>query len=303
MKLILASNILEHPGFVDFVKDASIRHSNAAFVVTGDLLNVFPEPGENIEGSIAHNLYGHIIRQGLDELIRTGMRESGSSCLLPSLKDLFHPSGVGFYKAKAMARERYRHLFRVIEKSLKFLLGPRFFYIPGHMDYPLEAAAEIASCDHLRQVDQEILTIAGTKIGALGGIPNTAHPFRGVTEISPYEMHEKEYERRLNLLWGVDVLLTQLSPSESPALELFVRESPLRVLVCRAPFNFKKAHDFRGALEAVTLYGKTIVNVRPFDYPKNDYLVLDLKNLESIQHFEWQARNRQPFESAELSST
>ena len=289
MKLILASNILEHRGFGNFVSDSLLRHPNAAFAVTGDLLNVFPEPGEDVRGSISFELYGDIVTKGLNELIRTGMREVATSCLLPLLRDMFYPTGTGFNRAKHIARQRYRNLFRHVEKALQYQVGERFFYIPGNMDYPLEAATEISPYKHLRQVDFEILDLGGAKIGCLGGIPNAAHPFRGIVEISPNEMHENEYERRLNLLWGVDVLLTHLSPSESPAIDAFIRESPLKVLICRAAFNFKRTSDFRGALEAVSLHGKTVINIRPFDYPKNSYLVLDLEDLSSIEHCIWEA--------------
>jgi hypothetical protein len=296
MKLILASNILEHRGFVDFVTDTSARHPDALFAVTGDLLNVFPEPGEDIRGSISFEIYNEIIEEGLHELIRTQMRKAGESVLLPVLRDMFYPSGIGFYKAKQIARTRYRDFFRKLEKALPFRPLPSFFYIPGNMDYPLEAAAELAQSQSIRQIDCEFLDLAGTKIGALGGIPNSAHPFSGIVEISPYEMHEKEYARRLNMLWGVDVLLTHLSPGESLAIDDFILHSPIKVLICRAPFNFKRDHDFRGPLEVRTCHGKTVINVRPFDYPSNSYFVLDLQNLNSVAHFTWRAQLREPYQ-------
>ena len=58
MKLVLASNILEHPAFARFLQSAVARVPDAAICVTGDLLNVFPEPGEDLQGSIVHELYG-----------------------------------------------------------------------------------------------------------------------------------------------------------------------------------------------------------------------------------------------------
>lgn len=297
VKLILASNVLEHPGFTEFMRDVSSQHSNSIFAVTGDLLNVFPEPGEDIQGSICHELFGEIVETGLNALIESRFRDVDQSALVPMLKEVFYPHGKHFDDAKKIARARYRRLFQGFEKALRFKESayPAFIYIPGNMDYPDQAAVEIADSRLFRQIDCEVIQIDGVKIGALGGIPNSTHPFSGIAEISPYEMHVKEYERRLEMLWGVDVLMTHLSPAESPSIDRFLRESPLKLLICRAPFDFQRKADFRGALELVSHYEKTVLMVRPFDYPKNSYFVVDLQggfDPSRIQRHIWTAQPR-----------
>ncbi len=269
MQLILASNVLEHKHFPDFMRDMRARHRGAWCVISGDLLNVFPEPGEDLCGSIFHELYGDVIVSGLDALVRDRFKSVKDSILLPFLRNMFLPTGSHYQQAKEIAQRRYRRLFDRIENA-------RVLFIPGNMDFPRESEKCIIGRPNLVQLDQEILEISSYKIGGVGGIPNTCHPFRGLVEISPYEMHEEEYRRRLFALTGVDVLLTHLSPEESPALAEFLRDTPVKLLICRAPFNFARSSDFRGALQVHEVSGKSVVHVRPFDYPVNNYYVLNL---------------------------
>ncbi len=294
MQIVLLSNILEHASFPDFLRDVSALHPKAIFLVTGDLLNVFPEPGENLRGSIFYELYGEMIVSGMDDLIRTGFHNVPASIFIEPLSQMFMPTGKNFKKACLIAAERYRHFFVQVEKVLANCTGNmRFLFVPGNMDYPFLSWQETYSNPLFTQLDNAVLEINGVKIGGLGGIPNNAHPFREVAEISPYEMHEFEYARRLNLLCGVDILLTHLSPDECPMLRDFLKTSPLQLLICRAPFNFKRTHDFRGELKMQTEQAKSVIFVRPFDYPVNNYGVIyvqpDQLNPPAMMLHRWHA--------------
>ncbi len=278
MQIILLSNMLEHAAFPDFLRDVSVLHPKAKFLVTGDLLNIFPEPGEDLRGSIFYELYGEMIVPGMDYLVRTGFHNIETSVFIDPLWQMFAPMGKNFKKACAIAAQRYRRFFAQVEKILANGANEmRFLFIPGNMDYPYLSWQETYGNPLFLQLDNAVLEINGVKIGGLGGIPNNAHPFRGVAEISPYEMHESEYARRLNLLCGVDVLLTHLSHEECPALRNFLKISPLQLLICRAPFNFKRTHDFRGELKMQTEQSKSVIFIRPFDYPVNNYGIIHIE--------------------------
>ena len=291
MKLILASNVLEHPAFADFARAALDRYPDAGFLVSGDLLNVFPEPGENLEGSIFHELYGgNLITSEMERLVETRFKDASSSPFLGPLRDMFLPTGPRFADATAMARARYDILWSKLRPVTR---SHAFHCIPGNMDYPRLLEQTSASYPQVQMMDGNVVVIDGVRVGGVGGVPNTAHPFRGITEISPYEMTDAEYERRLQALWGVDILVTHLSPQECPALETFVKTSPLQVLICRAPFNFNRASDFRGKREIQQLEGKSILQVRPFDFPVNEAFVLNveegkLSNPLDVEVFRWQ---------------
>ena len=68
MELVLVSNVLEHAGFPDFVRAVSKAHPNASILSTGDFLNVFPEPGEDLRASIFYELFGGAIDTEMDRL-------------------------------------------------------------------------------------------------------------------------------------------------------------------------------------------------------------------------------------------
>ncbi|MGI9279418.1 MAG: metallophosphoesterase family protein [Endozoicomonas sp.] len=274
MKFLLASNTLEHFAFKDFIRAALHTHTNAHILFTGDLLNVFPEPGENLEGSIFFELFGDIMVREMKSLIHSRFRDVQNSKLTPLLKQMFQPMGDFSNEAKQIARQRYSSLFTELEESLG---EQNLWFIPGNMDYPDLAEGHTFNSTRLIQLDQSWFEADGLKVSGLGGIPNTAHPFRNVTEISPYEMCETEYLHRLNKMVGTDVLLTHLSPDEFPPLKDFLMETQARLLICRAPFDFRRQSDFRGALKVRDYAdGKSVIMVRPFDYPSNQAYVLDL---------------------------
>jgi len=95
-------------------------------------------------------------------------------------------------------------------------------------------------------------------------------------DISPNEMSEAEYARRLRRLAGVDVLCTHVSPDEAPALGRFLDEGGARILVCRAPFDFSGARGYRGPSSVHRRGDAFVITVRPFEWPNGSALVLDL---------------------------
>lgn len=272
MKFILASNILEHHAFSNFISDTLINYPRAEFLVAGDLLNIFPEPGEYLEGSIFYELYGELINE-LDYLVKNNFKGVEKSPLIKPLQDIILPVGKHFFDAQIIAIHRYKKFFNKIERSLR---NNQLYFIPGNMDYPILSKYLTIDSPYIHQIDNEILEKDGVIIGGIGGVPNTNHPFRGIVEISPYEMTEAEYERRLKNLWGVDVLITHVSPEECLILNEFLANSPLKLLICRAPFNFRRQSDFRGPLELYGIGDKYVIKVRPFEYPQNQAYVIDL---------------------------
>lgn len=272
MKCVLAANTMEHPGFVSFVQAAARAYPGAAFIVCGDLLNVFPEPGEDIAGSIFSAIYGPAFGDELDRLRLNYFRDVHKSPLIPQLREIFLPQGATYTQAMALASHRYTHIFAALSQASG---NNELYYIPGNMDYPELSALFSAAYPNVFQLDGEIVDVGGVRLAGVGGIPSSAQPFGRVTPISPYEMTEEAYERRLAACWGADILVSHLSPAESPALDSFLRESPVRALICRAPFSLQEAGSCRGMSQCDYIEGKLVVRVRPFDYPENFAFVVD----------------------------
>lgn len=278
MQAILLSNMLEHDQFPKFLKQTAHEHPEAVFVVMGDLLNIFPEPGEDLKGSIFYDIYGDMIFDAMDDLVKTQFKFVDKSPFVGPLEEIFLPTGKHFAQALEMAQVRYKRFFANIADALSAFAGElKFLFIPGNMDYPYLSAIEVAPNPLFLQLDNAVFARDGVKIGGVGGNPNTAHPFRGVVEISPYEMHEAEYKRRLWALEGIDVLFTHLSPFESPDMQEFLKDSKVQLSVCRAPFNFKRASDFRGELKIQSEQGKSVIMVRPFDFPEHHYFKVNIE--------------------------
>jgi hypothetical protein len=304
MKIILASNVLEHPAFTRFIEEAVRRVPGAAVLVTGDLLNVFPEPGEDLEGSVFHELFGgDLITKEMDRQLVERFRNVRGSRFIEPLRAMFGPTGARCEDATRSADARYGRLLPRLSAAAG---ASDFYFIPGNMDYPRLAERHCVRLPNMHMLDVEVANLGGLRIGGLGGVPNTVHPFRGVVEISPYEMTEAEYGRRLRSLHGVDVLVTHVSPAECPVLDDFLMSGPTQVLICRAPFDFQRAHDFRGAMEVQHRGEKTVVFVRPFDHPVNAAVVVDssqdLGSAEAYSVLRWRDahnhRERGAFSSA-----
>jgi hypothetical protein len=274
MLFVLVSNVLEHPGFPAFLRAATEAHPRAAVLCAGDLLNIFPEPGEDFAGSMFHEIFGARVVDEVRRLVATGFSAADESWLIEPLRDMFLPGGTSTRRALGIADARYARQFAAMDAALA---GRPFYFIDGNMDYPSLTRVRAAETESLVPITDEVVDAGGVKLAGLGGIPNTAHPFRGVVEISPNEMSEAEYERRLSRLAGVDVLCTHLSPEEAPALADYLAEGGARVLVCRAPFDFRREGCYRGHSTVRRLGDAWVVTIRPFEWPAGSALVLDVE--------------------------
>lgn len=290
MQLILAANTIENAHFPVFVHDAMQTYPNAAVALTGDLLNVFPEPGEDFESSIFYEIYGELLPQEMHRLHAQHFNDIQNSTLIAPLHEFFDPDGRTYCQALALASRRYARVFGEMSRALR---GRMLYYIPGNMDYPRLGALFASSCPNIQQLDGEIMDIQGVRVAGVGGIPHSCQPFHEVAPISPYEVTDLAFERSLKAVWGAEILISHLSPAESPVLEAFVRESPVRMVICRAPFNLQSMNDCRGASQYEHSEGKWIVRVRAFEYPKNDAFVVDFSPDvmidPSIEEYCWQA--------------
>jgi hypothetical protein len=220
-----------------------------------------------------HAIFGARVVDEVRRLVETGFTAADDSWLVEPLRDMFLPEGRIARRALALADARYARIFAGIAGALA---GRSFYFIDGNMDYPALSRERAAVAPGLVPIAETVVTVDGITLAGLGGIPNTAHPYRGVVEISPNEMSEEEYERRLESLPAVDVLCTHLSPEEAPALGRFLDRGGARVLVCRAPFDFRDARDFRGR-NAIRRRGDAhVITVRPFEWPNGGAFVLDL---------------------------
>ena len=294
MRLILAANTLENPGFPSFVRDCTASHPDAAVLVCGDLLNVFPEPGEDICGSIAYELYGEQVREGLRRLHEQNFADAGQSPLVHILRQLFADPGPQRARAAALAAARYKKVFASLATTHR--RAPLVF-IPGNMDYPQVAAQLLQRAQGITMLNGTQTLLGGLQLGGLGGIPSSAQPLHGIAPISPYELSDAAYEAQMRAIWGAEVVLSHLSPSESPALLEFVRRSPVRLLVCRAPFLLQQAGNCRGRSHFTWEAGKMIASVRPFDTPHNEAYMVDLEGGETaaptMQIYSWEASQAQ----------
>jgi hypothetical protein len=294
MRLILAANTLENPGFEAFVSDCTAAYPDAAVLVCGDLLNVFPEPGEDIAGSIAYELYGEPVREELNRLHAQNFADAQRSPLVCILHQLFLDPGPQRARAAAIAAARYEKIFAKLTAARRH--APLLF-IPGNMDYPQVAARLLRHAPDIAMLDGTKALLGGLLLGGLGGIPSSAQPLHGIAPISPYELSDAAYEAQMQAIWGAEVVLSHLSPSESPALQDFVRRSPVRLLICRAPFMLQRAGNCRGRSQLSWEAGKMIVAVRPFDYPRNEAYMVDLEaggNAAPTVHiYSWEASRAQ----------
>src|SRR5690348_16946308 len=107
MKFILAANTMEHPAFSTFVRDAATDHPEAAFIICGDLLNVFPEPGEDLRSSIFYEIYGDILVEELERLRADHFTTVSSSPIIGPLREIFCEDGRTYQQGLALASRRY----------------------------------------------------------------------------------------------------------------------------------------------------------------------------------------------------
>lgn len=274
-EIILASNTLEHKGFPKFLIGMAEKHPASSVYMTGDLLNIFPEPGEDLEGSMHYEIFGDVLKVELDRLVGTGFQNIHESVFIEHLNHMFQPFGKHYDRCHEMGWKRYETMFSAIDDMMSAFPDFSLVVVPGNMDYPDMLRLMEAKFAWLKILDGDFITINGVSLAGVGGNPNNLMPFRGSAEISPYEMAPAEYLRRLKRLKKSDVLLTHVTAMECDLLMSTFKESSIKMVISRAPFNFKaEPGNYRGALQVNQFEDKRCVSVRPFDYPRNEYFVL-----------------------------
>jgi hypothetical protein len=260
MKFILSSNVLESAGYINFLEEALVSYPEANFIVTGDLLNIFPETKEHLQDSIFYELYGRLVLDEMDKLKTSMFRMNRISPFAKSLHEMFSPLGEFYQKTQAMAVRRYERIFSHMEA----ILGQnKLYYIAGDMDYPglMECVTRGASC--FKSIDCKVVTVDGTKIAGIGGTPENIRPIPGIVDSTPNVMAPAELNRRLKTIWGVDVLITHVCPDECSELRDFIKKSKVKLVICKAPFVRKNQENHRGKLEISTIKDTHIIKVRP----------------------------------------
>src|SRR5689334_11626280 len=111
MRFVLAANTMEHPGFPGFARDALAAHPDAALVICGDLLNIFPEPGEDLRGSIFYQLYGEFIVEEMEILRANQFATVHTSRFIELLRELFTVGGKTHALGTSLASHRYDLVF------------------------------------------------------------------------------------------------------------------------------------------------------------------------------------------------
>ena len=222
MKFILSSNVLESTGYINFLEEALVNYPEASFIVTGDLLNTFPETREQLQDSMFYELYGRLILDEMDKLNTSMFRINRTSPFSKPLHEMFSPLGEYYQKTQTMAVRRYERMFSHMEA----ILGQnKMYYIAGDMDYSglMECVTRGSSC--FRSIDCKVITIDGTTIAGVGGTPENIKSVPGIIDLAPNEMAPAELNRKLKTIWGVDVLVTHVCPDESSELRDFIKKS------------------------------------------------------------------------------
>jgi len=154
-------------------------------------------------------------------------------------------------------------------------------FVPGDMDFPNLCEEITRPYSTIIPLDVTATIIEGVKVGGIGGINSNyveilkekALPY-GTKHLAVYECSNKDYQRKLKLLWGVDVLITHTSPEECPELMEWIKESPVQMVIHRSAYDFSgKNGSWRGETEFYSIDGKTIIRVGPFRLPVYYYLV------------------------------
>jgi Icc-related predicted phosphoesterase len=288
MKFIFSSNILESTAYLNFLEEALIHYPETNFVITGDILNLFPETREHLPDSIFYELYGKSVINELDKLKTSMFKINRISPFAKSLHEMLSPLGEYHQKTQAMAVRRYERVFSHMEA----MLGQnKMYYIAGDMDYPglMECVTRRSTC--FKSIDSKVVTLDGTKIAGIGGTPENLRPIPGIVDLAPNVMAPAELNRKLKTIWGVDVVVTHVCPDECSELRDFIKKSNVKLVVCKAPFIKKNQDNYRGKLEISTIKNTYIIKVRPFETQKHQAMVVDITqgnfDLKAVDIFEW----------------
>lgn len=175
---------------------------------------------------------------------------------------------------KEKALHRYFDFLHSLESALPE--SKQVYLVPGNVEYPGELFVVLSKLNSVINLDQDAIAQDGVTISGVGGAPAGLDlgGLQSQAMRAPYEYHEDEFARRLNLLWGVDVLITNVAPEQSPALSTFVKKSPVQLVICSARNDLKGMRE--GGSELQDLDGKCIIKVQAFNAEKNTGYVVDL---------------------------
>jgi hypothetical protein len=287
MKLIVCANTMEVPNFYAFMAASGVEHPESAVAICGDLLNVFPEPGEDLEASIFYEIYGNLIVEEMARLRATRFDDIAASRFIGPLQDMFGAKGPTRRVAEHIAAARYEQVF----ERLRQVLGERHLFItPGNMDYPAMLALHCRRYPNMHYLDGSCVTVDGICLGGVGGIPRTSQPFHPTVDISPYERSDEDFAAAFVAVEAAQVVLTHASPAESPLVERFIEKGGAQVLLCRAPFELTRSTGSRRGVSRIHYQGNMLmVSTRPFEAQENHAFVVDIRDnrVPDIEIFAW----------------
>lgn len=285
MKLVLAAHTLEQASFVDFIEFALNKYPQASVLSLGDMLHTFPVLGSDIQESLAYQLYGNKLHESLVEWNATKFKWVKASPLSQLYQNMSLPMGALHDETLHLAQRRYEQYFSHLESILDH--NPLYFS-NGAMDFPMLSTPITRLSNSINCIDSVVISHEGTTISALGGIPSSCSPFKNMTDILPNELTEAEYKRRLQQLWGVDVLVTHIQPEQSHVLMDFIKKSPLQCLIC--PMSMT---DIEKALptQIDKIKETTVVQVSPFTIRNPTSIAIDIVQgkcqTELLDIFNW----------------
>lgn len=273
--------------FYAFLAASGVEHPGSAVAICGDLLNVFPEPGEDLEASIFFDIYGDMMVEEMARLRATRFDDIAASRLMGPLRDMFGADGPTRRVAEHIAAARYEEVF----ERLRQALGERHLFItPGNMDYPAMLARHCRRYANMHCLDGTCETVDGIRIGGVGGIPRSSQPFYPMVDISPYERSDEDFAAAFSAVEAAQVVLTHASPSEASAVDRFIDNGRAAALLCRAPFDLERPTGSCRGVSRVHYQGNMLtVATRPFEPQENHAFVVDIRDnrVPDIEIFAW----------------
>ena len=294
MKLIVCANTMESPHFYAFVAASGVQYPSSAVAICGDLLNVFPEPGEDLEASIFYEIYGDLIFGEMARLRSTHFQNIAASRFIGPLQDMFGAQGATRRVAEHIAAARYEQVFEHLERALN---GRHLFVTPGNMDYPDMVALHCRRRSNMHCLDGTHVTFEGICIGGVGGIPKSTQPFYPMVAISPYERSDEDFAAAFAAVDTAQVVLAHASLSESPAVQRCLQSIPCTVLLCRAPFELNRPTGSCRGVSRIHYQGHALmVAARPFETGENHAFVVDMRDnhMPDIEIFAWTPEAARP---------
>ena len=274
MKVILVSSPLEHPQFPQFVCELFTSHPDTTIILLAGVVNVLPLPP--LPSTLVAS---SVVAEVFPTTFVTQALQPNSSEFYELTKNAFSPLGNQYNAVRSIIYERYTKFFSNLESTLQnhfkdheptinengdlqTIPHPQVIFVPGVQDHPALSYLSSRDLPHIYQLDNEVLQVKDIKVasissGVISHSPSSSnnssfHPHSSIP-VFPNEVTSKEFERRLRLLYGTDVLITNVAPESSNELKEFIKTSPVKIVIC--PGHNTEIYD---------LYTKTIIKVSPF---------------------------------------